>query len=322
MKIVIPGGSGIIGTILSRAFIERGDEIVVLSRHPRPAPWRSVPWDGETFGPWVDELDGADVVINLAGRSVNCRYGAKNRREMIESRVRSTRIIGEAIAHSARPPRIWLQSSTATIYAHRYDAPNDERTGILGGHEAEAPDTWRFSIDVAQAWEAAFAEAHAPKTRKVALRSAMVMSTAPGGVFDIKRHFVRIGLGGAAGDGKQFVSWIHEHDFIRAIEWLIARDDFDGVVNVASPNPLPSREFMRAIRDAERVSFGVPPNRWMLEIGAFFMRTETELVLKSRRVVPGRLLANGFVFHFASWPSAARELSARMAAARRNEAAA
>jgi len=321
MKIVIPGGSGIIGPILARAFSERGDEVVVLSRRPRAGAWRSVYWDGTSLGDWTKEVDGAAVVIYLAGRSVNCRYYEKNRREMIESRVRSTRLVGRAVARSQRPPRVWLQMSTATIYAHRYDAPNDERTGILGGTEPDAPATWKFSIDVARAWERTFWEAITPSTRKVALRSAMVMSTAAGGVFDIKRRFVHLGLGGAAGDGRQFVSWIHEHDFIRAIEWLIARDDLDGVVNVASPNPLPYTEFMRAIRDAERVPLGIAPTNWMLEIGAFFMRTETELVLKSRRVVPGSLLQSGFVFDFATWPEAARELSERTAMSRAPAAA-
>src|SRR5437667_1284894 len=153
MKIVIPGGSGQVGTLLARAFVSDGHEVVVLSRNPKNAPWRLVGWDAETVGDWRKEIDGADAVINLAGRSVNCRYNAKNRRLIKESRIKSTRAVGKAIARSIRPPRVWLQASTATIYAHRYDAPNDETTGVLGGSENDVPDTWNFSLDVAHAWE-------------------------------------------------------------------------------------------------------------------------------------------------------------------------
>src|SRR5207247_1501623 len=175
MKIVIPGGSGQVGTLLARAFKADGHEVVVLSRNPRNASWRVVGWDAETVGDWTTEIDGADAVINLAGRSVNCRYNAENRRLIKESRIKSTRAVGKAIATAARPPRVWLQMSTATIYAHRYDAPNDEATGILGGAEKDAPDTWRFSIDVATSWERALDAAATPRTRKVALRAAVVM---------------------------------------------------------------------------------------------------------------------------------------------------
>src|SRR5262249_20797799 len=148
------------------------------------APWRVLLWDAETLGDWAGEFDGADAVINLAGRSVNCRYNQENRRLILESRVNSTRAVGEAIGRTARPPRVWLQASTATIYAHRYDVPNDEFTGILGGSEPNAPNTWRFSIEVAQAWERTLDEAVTPRTRKVKLRSAMTMSPDLGGVFD------------------------------------------------------------------------------------------------------------------------------------------
>jgi uncharacterized protein (TIGR01777 family) len=308
MKLVIPGGSGQVGTILARAFHRDGHEVVVLSRRPADRPWRVAAWDGATPGGWQAELEGCDAVVNLTGRSVNCRYNAANRREILESRVVSTRLVGAAIANAARPPRVWLQASTATIYAHRYDAPNDERSGILGGGEPEAPPTWRFSIDVARAWEQAFDAAITPLTRKVALRSAMTLSPDAGGVFDTLLGLVRRGLGGAAGDGRQFMSWIHYQDFVAAVRWLIDRDGIDGVVNVASPRPLPNAEFMRLLREAAGVRFGLHARDWMLEIGAVFMRTETELVLKSRRVVPGRLLDNGFTFRFPEWPDAAGDL--------------
>jgi uncharacterized protein (TIGR01777 family) len=311
MKIVLPGGSGQVGSVLARAFHAEGHEVVVLSRDPRPAAWRGVAWDAETLGSWTKELDGADVVVNLAGRSVNCRYGAENRRQILGSRVQSARIVGEAIALAKRPPRVWLQASTATIYAHRFDAANDEATGILGGHEADAPDTWNFSIEVAKSWERAVDEARTPDTRKVKMRSAILMSPDRGGPFDLLANLVRLGLGGKAGDGRQFVSWVHDADFVAAVRWLIDHEDVEGAMNIAAPNPLPNAEFMRALREALGVRIGLPASEWMLEIAAFFMRTETELLLKSRRVVAGILKQRGFEFAFPTWPEAARDLSRR-----------
>lgn len=311
MKVVIPGGSGQVGNVLARAFHSDGHEVVVLSRAPAAAPWRVVPWDGRTPGGWVGEVDGADALINLAGRSVNCRYNPANRRAILDSRVHSTRAVGEAIGRVARPPRVWLQASTATIYAHRYDAANDEATGIVGGVERDAPDTWRFSIDVARAWEKELEAAVVPRTRKVAMRSAITLSPDPGGAFDTLSWLVRLGLGGRAGDGRQFVSWIHDADFVRAVYWLIQHEELDGIVNLASPNPVPNAEFMRVLRRAWSMPVGLPATAWMLEVGAIAMRTETELILKSRRVVPGRLLAGGFRFDFPDWPAAAEDLSRR-----------
>jgi len=308
MKVVIPGGSGQVGTILARAFHGDGHDVVVLSRRPDVRPWRVVAWDGSTCGDWQGEIDGCDVVINLTGRSVNCRYTAANRQEILQSRVLSTRVVGQAIVRAARPPRVWLQASTATIYAHRYDQPNDEHSGIFGGNEADAPSSWRFSIDVARAWERAFDEASTTRTRKVALRSAMTLSPDAGGVFDVLLGLARHGLGGSAGDGRQFMSWIHYEDFVAAVRWLIDHDTIDGAVNVAAPFPLPNAEFMRVLREACGLSYGLPANKWMLEIGAVFLRTETELVLKSRRVVPARLLEHGFAFRHPSWHGAARDL--------------
>jgi len=301
---------------LARDFHHEGHEVVVLSRRPQTGAWRFVEWDGATLGAWQREIDGADVVINLAGRSVNCRYTAANRHEILQSRIASTRAIGEAIGRASRPPRVWLQASTATIYAHRYDSPNDEYSGILGGDEPGAPDAWRFSIDVARAWERAFEEAVTDGIRKVALRSAMTLSPDPGGVFDTLLGLVRHGLGGSAGDGRQFISWIHHEDFIAAVRWLIDRDDIDGAVNVAAPNPLSNAEFMQALREACGVRLGLPAKKWMLEIGAVFMRTETELILKSRRVVPARLLEQGFKFKYPEWRAAARDLCRQSAVAR------
>jgi uncharacterized protein (TIGR01777 family) len=312
VKLVLAGGTGAIGELLATSWHARGHEVVVITRSPYLAKWEMVRWDGRTTGPWASELDGADVVVNLAGRSVNCRYNAANRKAMLDSRVDSTRVLGEAIARAANPPRVWLQSSTATIYEHRYEPANDEATGVLGVG-AEAPDTWRFSTDVARAWEAACTDAATPQTRKVLLRSAMVMSPGADGIFGTLLKLARRGLAGPAGDGKQYISWIHGADFINALDFLIARDDLEGIVNVSSPHPLPNAEFMADLRAAARARIGLPATAWMLEVGAFVMRTETELLLKSRRVVPKRLLDAGFTFVHPDWPDAAQDLCRRSA---------
>ena len=309
MKIVIPGGSGQVGQMLARHFHAENHEVTVLSRNPKPAPWRTVYWDALTPGKWTGE--GADVCINLAGRSVNCRYNRANRRAIYESRVQSTRLLNEVIASLNSPPRLWINASTATIYRHALDRPMDEATGELGGDEPGAPTTWNFSIEVAKAWEETFFSAATPHTRKVAIRSGMTFSPERGGVFDVFSTLVRRGLGGTQGPGNQYVSWIHEADFVRAIRHLIGHEELSGAVNVASPHPIPNRDFMRALRGAWGVRVGLPSPKWMLEIGTWLMRTESELVLKSRRVVPGRLLASGFEFQFPEWPAAARDLVRR-----------
>jgi uncharacterized protein (TIGR01777 family) len=316
VKVVIPGGSGQVGSILCRWFTSHGHEVVVLSRTRYSAPWRVVEWNGRDQGGWARELDGCEIVVNLAGRSVNCRYTSENRREILESRVDSTRAVGRAIAEAKTPPPVWLQASTATIYAHRLDAANDERTGIIGGGEPRVPETWRFSIQVAKAWEMAAESAPPARTRLVLLRSAIVMSPDRGGPFDLLYRLVRRGLGGRQGDGRQFVSWIHHLDFARALTWLIEHEELAGPVNVSSPAPLPNADFMRELRHAARTAVGLPATRSILEAGAFFLRTETELVLKSRRVVPTRLLDSGFEFKFESWRKAARDLCEAIARGR------
>jgi hypothetical protein len=300
-----------VGGILARHFHSQGHTVTVLSRHPQPAPWRVVEWDGVTAGSWTAELEQSDVCINLAGRSVNCRYHTANRRAIRESRVRSTLLLNQVIGSLERPPKLWINASTATIYRHALDRPMDEATGEPGGNEPGAPDTWNFSIEVAKAWEAAFFSSPTPRTRKLAIRSAITFSPDRGGAFDVLLGLVRRGLGGTEGDGRQFVSWIHDADFARAIEFLIARQEFTGVVNVASPNPLANADFLRALRAAWGAPVGLPAPAWLIEVGAFFMRTESELVLKSRRVVPGRLQAAGFQFLFPEWPAAAQDLVKR-----------
>lgn len=310
MKIVLSGGTGQVGTVLKRALSAAGHDVVVLSRRPRGQD--EVRWDGATLGSWAGEIDGSDVVVNLAGRSVNCRYTPANLREMMDSRVHSARVVGEAIAAAPRPPRVWLQMSTATVYAHRYDAPNDEATGVIGGTEPDAPGYWSYSVDIAKAWEREQETADTPHTRKVALRAAMVMSPDRGGVFDVLSRLARLGLGGPVAGGAQYVSWIHDQDFVRAVEFLVARDDITGPVNLAAPGPLPHRDFMRALRAAWGVPIGLPATRWMAEAGAFVLRSDTELLLKSRRVVPGRLLDAGFTFDRPDWPAAADDLVRRL----------
>ncbi|MFF8972755.1 epimerase [Streptomyces sp. NPDC014995] len=309
MKIVIPGGTGQVGTVLRRALTAAGHEVVVLSR--RPAGPGEVGWDGRTPGPWTEAVDGSDVVINLAGRSVSCRYTPANLRAMMDSRVHSARVVGEAIAEAARPPRVWLQMSTATIYAHRFDAPNDEATGVMGGTEPGVPGYWGYSVDIARNWEREQDEADTPHTRKVALRSAMVMSPDRGGVFDVLSRMTRLGLGGPVAGGAQYVSWIHDHDFVRAVGFLTDREDISGPVNLAAPAPLPHRAFMRSLRSAWGVPVGLPATKWMAELGALVLRSDTELLFKSRRVVPGRLLEKGFTFDHPDWPRAAEDLVRR-----------
>jgi uncharacterized protein len=313
LRIVLPGGSGQVGQALARQLQKQGHHVTVLTRGPYTAPWQTVHWDGETEGSWTETLEGADVCINLAGRNVNCRYTRENRAAIYNSRIGTTRLINRVIANLAQPPRVWLNASTATIYRHALDRGMDEVTGELGGNELiskrrHAPDTWNFSIGVAKDWEAAFFETSTPRTRKIAMRSAITFSPTPGNALEILLNLVRFSLGGKQGSGRQYVSWIHEADFARAVEFLIDHEEFEGPVNLAAPNPLPNREFMEALRDAYGMPNGLPTPAFAIEIGAFFLRTESELVLKSRRVVPGRLLAAGFEFEFPTWPEAAEDL--------------
>jgi uncharacterized protein (TIGR01777 family) len=231
------------------------------------------------------------VVVNLTGKSVDCRYHKENRREILASRVDSTRVLGKAISQAARPPRVWLNASSATLYKHSFDTPRDEEGAT--GSTPEAHDA--FSIGVIRQWERALDEAPTPATRKVALRIALVLGR-DGGVFPVFRRMARLGLAGTMGSGRQLVSWVHEEDLCRAVEWVVARDNLIGPINLASPNPLSNRDMMRLVRKTCGVPLGLPATKWMLEIGAFFLRTETELLLKSRYVVPGRLQSSGFQF--------------------------
>jgi uncharacterized protein len=314
MKIVLFGGTGLCGTLLARHFRASGENVLIVARRGKA----DVLWDGRTLNLWTHAVDGADVWINLAGRSVNCRYHVGNRREILESRVETTRLIGRAWRQVQHPPRLWMNMSTATIYRHALDHAMDERNGELGGNESGTPSTWNFSIDVAKRWEEAFFAQETPGTHKLALRSAMVMSPRQGSAFDVFSQLVRYGLGGVQGSGRQFVSWIHEQDFVRSVAYLIGNRGCDPIVNLASPQPVPNRDFMREIRRAWGVRIGLPTTKCMLELGAFFLRTETELILKSRQVVSRKLFDAGFQFDFPSWPVAAQDLVRRAKVMRGN----
>ena len=287
MKLILCGGSGFCGRLLTAFFTERGDDVTVVSR--ADSGWENLP----------ALLDGADAVINLAGRSVNCRYNEKNRAEIYASRLDTTQKVGEAIALCQNPPKVWLNASSATIYRHVLDRDMDEITGEIGEG---------FSVDVCQRWEEAFFDAPTPETRKVALRAAMVMAPGDESVFGAFLGLARAGLAGPMAGGAQYVSWIHGRDFCRAVQFLIEREDLSGPVNLSSPNPLPNREFLAVLRRAVGVPVWLPTTAWMLKLGAFLRGTETELLLKSRRVAPGRLLEAGFAFDFPAWPEAAKDL--------------
>ena len=299
MKIVISGASGYLGSVLAPFLAAQNHQIVLVARRdvgfPIPDGARFSRWDGENLGDWAREIDGADAVINLAGRSVNCRYNARNRREILESRLQTTRIVARAIGEAKNPPRVWLNASGA-IYQDQRERDLDE-SGPLGKG---------FSVEVCKAWEAALFERDLPKTRRVALRIALIFGqTAP--VFNVFARLAKLGLLGPQGDGGQYVSWIHERDCLRALAFLL-ENDLSGPVNVCAPHPLPNREFARELRRVFGVPFGLPAPKLAMEIGAIFLQTETELALKSRRAVPKRLLDAGFEFDFSKWNDAARNI--------------
>jgi uncharacterized protein (TIGR01777 family) len=299
-RIVITAANGFLGRGLVEWFSEKGDEVVALvRRRVEGLNVKQVVWDGENLGPWTTELEGATAVINLAGRSVDCRYHEQNRRLILESRLRSTRVLGQAIAACRQPPAVWLNSSSATIYRHAEDRSMDEAAGEIGKG---------FSVDVCLAWEAEVMAAETPVTRRVLLRTAMVLGR-NGGVFQPFKWLARLGLGGTLANGRHYMSWLHETDFARAIDWLIRHPELNGAVNLAAPNPIFNAEWMRLFRRRFGPGIGLPAARWMLAVGAFFLRTETELLLKSRRVVPGRLLGSGFKFRFPTVEAALEDLT-------------
>ncbi|OWP63946.1 TIGR01777 family protein [Hymenobacter amundsenii] len=300
-KLILAGGSGFLGRHLARHFTQLGYAVVVLGRTARPGVVR---WNGRTVGPWAAELEGAAVLINLAGKSVDCRYHAVNRYAIVRSRTDSTRILGEAVAACVTPPAVWLNASTATIYQDTREAQpaNTETHGLLGRN---------FSETVAQRWEAEFNLAPVPATRRVALRAAIVLGT-DGGALPVMAQLARFGLCTPQGSGQQCISWLHIADFCRAVEFLVARPDLEGAFNLCAPAPLSNHAFMALLDQHYRPRWHLPQPQWLLEIGAFLLGTETELILKSRKVIPDRLLSAGFRFRFSDCPTALADLLPRL----------
>ena len=304
MNILIAGGGGFLGQVLDRHFSNQGHSVVVLTRGRASREiWSpSEVWDGKTLGPWTSLLEDTDVLINLSGRSVDCRYTATNRRAIYASRLDSTRVLGEAIAASARPPRLWINAASATIYRDAEDRAMDEATGELGDG---------FSVDVCRQWEKTFFEVPVPASvRRVALRTSIVLGRGGGALVPL-RTLARLGLGGRQGSGRQYVSWLHEADFAGIVDHVIAHEELSGAVNVTAPNALSNRAFMASVRRAAGAPIGLPTPKWLLALGAILIRTEPELVLKSRRVAPGRLQASGYMFKFAELGDALADLLRR-----------
>jgi uncharacterized protein (TIGR01777 family) len=312
-KIIIAGGTGSIGQALAARW-GKDNQIIILSRlstnshnnaykqkllSPKDGYhityWR---WDGRSVEKhWARELEGADIVINLAGRSVNCRYTPHNRREILESRMDATKALGQAIREAIVPPRVWVNAASATIYRHAHDRPQDEDTG-------EYQDD--FSVQVCKRWEASFAGQRTPFTRKIALRLAITL--VEGGVIVPYLRLVKLGLGGRQGSGRQMYSWVHIEDVRRALEWFLDHTDLEGTYNLSSPGPVTNSYFMSTLRRLAGVRLGLPTPAWLLKLGAVLVGTETELVLKSRWVLPSRLLATGFDFQYPRIDGALRSI--------------
>ena len=306
-KMILAGGRGFLGSLLAKFFTEQGYQVVIFSRNrAKVSAGRIVYWDGETLGDWKAELEGADVLINLSGQTVNCRYTEKNQKILTDSRLLPTRVLAQAVAKCSSPPKIWMNASTATIYQHTFGPAQTESKGTFSNNP-DAKD--KFSVELASGWEQEFKQAHCPETRKILLRAAIVFGNSPGTIYTVLKRLVRLGLGGKMGSGKQYVSWIHAEDFCRAIDFLIENRKLSGPVNLASPNPITNSEMMRVLRKVWGVTFGLPATQMMLEIGAFFLRTETELVIKSRRVVSEKLDQAGFTFEHPLFEAAMFDLN-------------
>jgi uncharacterized protein len=303
--IVIFGANGFLGRYLTRHCVRNGKEVVAIgrSREGWSGDGMFLEWDGKTLGPWALALEGAEAVINLSGKTVNCRYTPENRQEILDSRIDSTRVIGQAIAVCKAPPKTWLNASTATWYRHAEDQPQNDWLGEPGEG---------FSCEVAQAWEDAFFGAEVPAvTRKLALRIGMVLANEPETVYDVLRHLTACGLGGAMGNGRQRISWIHMEDFLRVVDFAIQDAFLDGTINVTAPEFPSNREWMKMFREAVGMPIGLPASSWMLKLGACFMKTETELVTKSRWADPVRLRDAGFRWRWGRAVDAIADLHAR-----------
>jgi len=291
-KIIIAGGSGFLGNCIAEHFINKGYQIVILSRNQQldRKGIHNVTWDAKTKGAWAAELEDADILINLTGKSVDCRYTESNKQLIYNSRIDSTNILGEVVKGLTSPPKLWVNAASATIYRHALDREMDEETGEIGEG---------FSVDVCEKWEKAFSNIDAPRTRKVILRIGIVLGKNGGALAPLK-NLVKVGFGGKQGDGNQFFSWLHEKDFVGIIDHTITNDDIIGVYNATSPKPALNLQIMRELRKVIGIPFGLPMPKWLLKIGALIIRTETELILKSRRVVPRKLIQSGYKFQYDS----------------------
>lgn len=287
-RVVLAGGSGFLGHVLASDLVAAGYEVCVLTRSPRAHPngVRDVAWDGRTVGAWVDAVDGATAIVNLAGRSVNCRYTPDNRREIIDSRVNSVRAVGDAIARCANPPAAWVQAGSLAIYGDAGDRICDE----------SAPHGDGFAVEVCERWEAAFAAADTSATRKTLLRIGFALGRG-GGALAVLARLARLGLGGTVGSGRQYVSWLHVDDLKRMFRWGVERPDVVGTYNATCPNPVINAAFQKALRRAVHRPWSPPAPRFAVHVGALLMRTEPSLALTGRRCVPARFVAQGFTFH-------------------------
>lgn len=298
-KLIIAAGTGFLGQSLINHFKNKFEEIVILTRGKsrNSEGIKYVNWDAKTFSGWETELENTTVLINLAGKSVDCRYTKENQREILLSRIESTKILNQAVLDCKNPPKHWLNSSTSTIYRFSLDKQMDEVDGEIGND---------FSMNVAQSWEKAFFKSETPKTLKTALRTSIVLGKKGGALLPIKM-LAKIGFGGKQGKGNQFISWIHEIDFARAIDFIVEKEMI-GVVNIVSPKPIANKDFMSVLRKVIGAPFGIPISESLLKLGAVFIRTESELVLKSRNVIPKRLQENGFQFDFDTLEKALKDL--------------
>ncbi|RBQ03531.1 TIGR01777 family oxidoreductase [Pedobacter miscanthi] len=301
-KIVLAGGNGYLGNVLAKYFSSVADEIIILARKPKANDGniKTRLWDGKTMGEWAASLDDADLLVNLCGKNVNCRYTEKNKKEILDSRLIPTRLLGKVIEGLKNSPKLWINITSATIYRHAEDRQQDEFTGEIGTG---------FSIEVCKAWENSFFETETPQTRKIALRMGIVLGLQDG-AFPRLLNLVKLGMGGKQGNGQQYMSWIHETDAAQSIEWLLNHPEINGVVNCTAPNAVKNDLFMRSIRKAFCIGFGMPTPAWLLAIGAKIIGTETELILKSRWVKPAVLLDGGFEFKYGEVREAAEALSA------------
>ncbi len=299
-KIVLAGGTGHLGGVLAAYYKDKAEEIVVLSRKrlPRQNNVTYNVWDGKTAGSWASVLEGCDLLINLCGKNVNCRYTPANQKEILRSRTEPTELLGNVIKLLKNPPRVWINITSATIYRHAEDQPQDEENGEPGTG---------FSVDVCKAWEETFSKAHTPHTTKIILRTGIVFGR-KNGVYPRLRNLAMAGLGGHQGHGGQYISWIHELDFARITDWLFTHGKDNGIYNGTAPEAIKNKELMRAIRSTLGIPIGLATPQWLLKIGAKIIGTETELVLKSRWVYPKHLTDAGFLFQFPRFEFALHEI--------------